>query len=157
MRYVALCAVAVLALAGCGKNTKEDLGLEPGAPDEFSVMRRAPLEMPPDYHLRPPAPGAPRPQEPSTVVQAQTIALGGAQPADLPVTSGEQALLREAGAEQRAADIRSEVAVEADQARRNNQATVDKLLGTSFGGEPTTKDALDPVEEAQRLRDEGQL
>ena len=32
-------------------------------PDEFAVESRAPLTVPPDFDLRPPEPGAPRPQE----------------------------------------------------------------------------------------------
>ena len=34
-------------------------------PDEFAVVTRAPLSMPPDYGLRPPRPGAARPNETS--------------------------------------------------------------------------------------------
>ena len=47
---------AVLSLSACG-GTKEKLGLTKKAPDEFAVVRRAPLSMPPDYTLRPPTPG----------------------------------------------------------------------------------------------------
>jgi hypothetical protein len=32
-------------------------------PDEFEVVQRAPLTIPPDFDLRPPKPGSPRPQE----------------------------------------------------------------------------------------------
>lgn len=39
------------------------MGLAPTAPDEFAVESRAPLTIPPDFDLRPPQPGAARPQE----------------------------------------------------------------------------------------------
>lgn len=52
---------AGLTLSACG-NTKEMLGLEKTAPDEFAVYSRAPLSLPPDYALRPPKPGQERPQ-----------------------------------------------------------------------------------------------
>ena len=47
-------------LAGCSSNGS---GGGSNAPDEFRVVRKAPLTIPPDYNLRPPAPGEARPQE----------------------------------------------------------------------------------------------
>jgi hypothetical protein len=58
----AVCLAAGVALAGCG-DVKRAIGIEPTSPDEFAVESRAPLTIPPDYQLRPPAPGAARPQE----------------------------------------------------------------------------------------------
>ena len=49
--------ISFLALSGCS-DAKEQLGLTRSAPDEFAVVKRAPLAMPPDYTLRPPRPGA---------------------------------------------------------------------------------------------------
>ena len=46
---------ALAALAGCSGTVQEKLGLGKRAPDEFQVVRRAPLILPPDYSLRPPA------------------------------------------------------------------------------------------------------
>jgi hypothetical protein len=54
-------AVALLVtLAGCA-GVKEAVGLGKKAPDDFAVGGNAPLTLPPDYHLRPPGPGAPGP------------------------------------------------------------------------------------------------
>lgn len=49
-------------------------------PDEFAVQRQAPLVVPPDFALTPPAPGAPRPVDSSTAQQAQEALFG--PPAD---------------------------------------------------------------------------
>src|SRR5690554_5294054 len=46
------------------------------AAGEFTVVKRAPLSLPPEYALRPPEPGAPRPQEPSPTAQARQQVLG---------------------------------------------------------------------------------
>lgn len=56
LRRVAPAAVLGLALAACG-GVKDDLGLSKEAPDEFAVVRNAPLSLPPDFNLRPPKPG----------------------------------------------------------------------------------------------------
>jgi len=72
-RALSIVAVAVgagLALSGC-TNLKRAVGLEQTSPDEFAVESRAPLTMPPDFDLRPPKPGAPRPQEVSASAKAR--------------------------------------------------------------------------------------
>ena len=64
------CGVVTLAtlglaagLSGCSDSMKQSFGVGKTSPDEFQVVEQAPLELPPDFNLRPPAPGAPRPQD----------------------------------------------------------------------------------------------
>ncbi len=60
-------------LAGCGST-----GLfNRDRPDEFAVQRQAPLVVPPDFALTPPAPGAPRPTEGTTQQQTLDALFGG--------------------------------------------------------------------------------
>lgn len=49
-------------------------------PDEFAVQRQAPLVVPPDFSLSPPAPGAPRPAEGTAAEQALEALFGGPAP-----------------------------------------------------------------------------
>lgn len=49
-------------------------------PDEFAVQRQAPLVVPPDFSLQPPAPGAPRPAEGTASEQALEALFGGPAP-----------------------------------------------------------------------------
>jgi hypothetical protein len=67
-----LCSAAALLVSGC-TDLKRAIGLEKTSPDEFAVESRAPLEMPPDFDLRPPQPGASRPQEKSSDKQAKQL------------------------------------------------------------------------------------
>ena len=67
-----LCSTAVSLLPGCA-DMKRAIGLERTSPDEFAVESRAPLTMPPDFELRPPQPGAARPQEKSSGQQARQV------------------------------------------------------------------------------------
>lgn len=62
-------------------------------PDEFAVQRQAPLVVPPDFNLAPPAPGAPRPTEGTAAEQALEVLFGG--PAAR--SSVETSLLNRAG------------------------------------------------------------
>lgn len=68
--------LAMLLLSGCSGDAGKILGLEKEAPDEFAVVSRAPLSLPPDYGLRPPEPGAARPQEQTPRGVAEDVVLG---------------------------------------------------------------------------------
>jgi hypothetical protein len=61
-----------MVLSGCDA-FKRAVGMERTSPDEFAVESRAPLTVPPDFDLRPPQPGAARPQEVSSANKAQTV------------------------------------------------------------------------------------
>ncbi len=68
----ALCLAGTSLIAGCS-DLKKTVGLEPTLPDEFAVELRAPLTIPPDFELRPPSPGAPRPQETASNQEAKQV------------------------------------------------------------------------------------
>jgi Protein of unknown function (DUF3035) len=65
----------VAAVSACG-----GLSLDRDRPDEFAVQRQAPLVIPPDFDLVPPAPGAPRPTEGTAAQQAMDALFGGPAP-----------------------------------------------------------------------------
>ena len=67
-----LAVATALALAGCS-DFKQAVGLEPTMPDEFAVESNPPLVIPPGFDLRPPTPGAPRPQDVSMTKQAEQV------------------------------------------------------------------------------------
>ena len=72
VRLGILSLAGVVAVAGC-TDFKRSIGLEATMPDEFAVESRAPLTIPPEFDLRPPTPGAPRPQEKSADQQAKDV------------------------------------------------------------------------------------
>ena len=90
-------AASTLALGACG-TPRDRAGLGRVTPDEFLTVASAPLTVPPEYGLRPPAPGQPRPQELAPESAARQILLGQRQA--ITRTPGEQVLVAQAGAEQ---------------------------------------------------------
>lgn len=98
LRPAAAAALAVpaaaLALAGCS-SAGHTLGMGKTIPDEWRTVAKAPLVVPPDYALRPPAPGEPRPQELQPESQAR-VALLGRQAAQQR-SDGENLLVAKAG------------------------------------------------------------
>lgn len=77
-RTTAILAASILAttLSACGSNNL----FSRSRPDEFAVSRQAPLVVPPDFSLTPPAPGAARPGGESTAEQTLKALFGGAAP-----------------------------------------------------------------------------
>src|SRR5215470_20192253 len=118
IRGMALPVVAAVGLAttlgGC-TDFRRALGYEKSIPDEFAVVSRAPLAIPPDYSLRPPQPGAAPSQEAAAQDRAKdAIFRAGPQQASLPPaaterSAGECALLQKAGAPKADPDIRAHV------------------------------------------------
>src|SRR4051795_5357036 len=95
LRYAAL--AGVFGLAACsGDELTRTFGLTRDAPDEFQVTTRAPLSMPPDFSLRPPRPGASRPQELSQRQQAEAALVPDtlAQSGNVSATPGQSALIQ---------------------------------------------------------------
>ncbi len=160
MRHPVLARVAalttVLGLAACGGDElSRTIGLSRDAPDEFTVTTRAPLSMPPDYTLRPPRPGASRPQELSERRQAEAAlspqtALDTNQAGTSP---GQQAIVGAAGP---AAphNIRNQVDADA-QLDAPGRGFTDKLMFWRSPPRPGT--VVDPTRESQRLRQNAAL
>ncbi|KLE34381.1 DUF3035 domain-containing protein [Aurantiacibacter luteus] len=70
--------IALLGLTAIGLTACNGINLgNRDRPDEFAVQRQAPLVIPPDFHLVPPAPGAPRPVEGTASQQALDALFGG--------------------------------------------------------------------------------
>jgi hypothetical protein len=93
---IASAALAVLSLSAC-QHAQESLGLAKVTPDEFRVVTKAPLVIPPEYAMRPPAPGEPRPQE-LQPESAARLALLGQRSAETR-SEGEKLFVQRAGAD----------------------------------------------------------
>lgn len=154
---VAAAAAALAAgLAGCGERTRQAIGLDRRAPDEFAVVTRAPLSVPPDFNLRPPVPGAPRPQEPEVTEQAREILRNSAGTAETAAggapSAGERALLDRAGADGADPALRDAVDAESERIAESRRSFVDSLV---FWRDPAPPgEVIDAEAEAKRLRED---
>jgi hypothetical protein len=158
LRLAVLVAVTA-SLAACSRDTRRSIGLERTPPDAFQVVTRAPLELPPDFGLRPPQPGAERPNEASPREQARATIFGGA--AKTPIqdfgdrTAGEAQLLKAAGADTADPSIRDKVNRESSQLALENSSFVDELVFWKDPAQPG--DPIDADAEAKRLRENAAL
>lgn len=151
LRHTVLATAALLVLAGCD-DTKRALGINKSIPDEFAVVRRAPLVMPPDFNLRPPAPGSERPQEGTTSEQARNALMGRNRLDGYRVrgfSQGEVELLDLAGADQIVPGVRDTVDRETSAFATESDSFTDRLIFWSDNRQFGTP--IDPMAEQKRL------
>jgi hypothetical protein len=148
VRALILVPVALVLLAGC-EDTKRSLGLGKQPPDEFQVVRRAPLVVPPDYGLRPPQPGAARPQESIPREEAQSILFGDVS-ALASGSPGLTELLTQAGVEQADPQIR-QLINEENAILAGDRSFTEMLVFWREPDEPGV--VVDAAAEAQRLNE----
>jgi hypothetical protein len=161
IRGMALPVLAAVGLAttlgGC-TDIRRALGMEKVIPDEFAVVSRAPLAIPPDYTLRPPQPGAAPSQEVAAQDRAkEAVFRAGSQQASLPPAAGERsagegALLQKAGAPNADPAIRQHVSDDTALTPENQRGFVDKLLFWRKSGPPNSNEVIDPNKEADRIK-----
>ena len=162
IRGMALPVLAAVGLAmtlgGC-TDIRRALGMEKVIPDEFAVVSRAPLAIPPDYSLRPPQPGAAPSQEVTPQDRAkEAVFRVGQQQATLPPpaterSAGEGALLQKAGAPNADPAIREHVRDDVALTPEGQRGFVDKLLFWRKSGPPASNEVIDPSKEADRIKE----
>lgn len=153
-------AAGALLLSGCDK-ARTAIGLDKQAPDEFSVVTRAPLSLPPDFGLRPPEPGSQRPQERTVQTQARKVLLRNSRTSAADaiksaaaagkVSRGEAAILSRAGALDSDSSIRRKVNRESTAFAEADESFLDKVF---FWQEvPKPGSIVDPGKESRRIRE----
>lgn len=119
-------------LAGCS-TWREATGANKDSPDEFAVVTKAPLIIPPDFNLKPPRPGAPPANQVSSTDAAQA-ALYNTDPAtaaaSIPgnMSSGEKLLLAYAGAGNADSSIRQVIAADNRNMQAADEGFTDQLM-----------------------------
>lgn len=153
-RLVLQCAAAtalVLALSGCEQIRNFVAGKEP--PDEFAVVTKAPLIIPPDYNLKPPKPGL-APLNQASPTQSAEAALYSDDPKAVASTisgsysEAEKMLLAESHAASASDSIRQQIAADNARLQSADDSFTDQLL---FGGADNSDAPLNADAEKARL------
>jgi hypothetical protein len=154
--FVAAALIAATGVAGCA-STRNALGVTKVTPDEFRVVTKAPLVVPPDFALRPPAPGKPRPQELQPESAARTALLG--QREGEARSDGEKMLVAKAGADKADPLIRYVVDDEFGDVAHKEKTFADRVMFWRADKPATpapqalgdTTAPIDPAAEAERI------
>jgi hypothetical protein len=160
VRQVLLISAALAVSLSACEQIRETVGVEKKAPDEFSVVRTAPLSVPPTYDLRPPRPGArsvaqidPRREaELATFGRQGAAATTNRAVAD---TAGEESLLRSLKVGNSAPDIRQQVDEESAILAADNRNFVERLM--FWQTRPRAGAEVDAKKEQQRIQENAAL
>jgi hypothetical protein len=140
-------------VSGCD-TIRDAAGQTKDSPDEFAIVTKAPLVIPPDFNLHPPSAGA-APTNQIAPTQAAQAALFTADPAtvaaSLPaqMSTGERYLLVKAGVQNADPAIRQEIASDSAATRAGDESFTNNLL---FGSStPSAGTAVDADAEARRI------
>jgi hypothetical protein len=147
LRVGVLSAVA-LSLIGC-ESLREAAGITKEPPDEFAVVTKSPLVIPPDFNLKPPKPGAAPTNQVSPTVAAQSALFGDdavAAAAAIPgnFSAEERVVLANSGGATADPSIRKQIASDEKQMEATDDSFTDTLLFQSsdpYKGAPLNADA----------------
>ncbi len=158
IRFVVF-SIVLFTLSACGGagEIRKQFGIAREAPDEFVVLKRAPLDVPPPYELELPEPrrGAQRPQEFAPDVTAKASLFGEdakRESLESTTTAADSRFLEMTGTGQTDPDIRAKVNAETAALHDRNKPVAERLL--NIGGDALVPSAtvVDAEAEAARLR-----
>jgi hypothetical protein len=155
---LAMCGLGV-ALAGCS-STSDILAGGKDAPDEFAIVTKQPLIIPPDFNLHPPRPGA-APTNQLSPTQTAQAALFSDDPNQIASTihgnysQGEKILLAKAGAANASDSIRQLIAADNKNLEAADTDFTNSLLFGGGGGDADVGHPLDANREEARLKATG--
>lgn len=164
MRTLAVILSSVsLLISGCGGKSGNILALGKSIPDEFSVVSRAPLSLPPDYSLRPPSSSSARTQDTTPRKRAQKSLLGNTQAVGSKLDANvvenlslsEISLLQQSNALAVNDDIRNLIDSESAALAREDVKFLESLIFWKSGSIPGV--IIDPKLEAKRLQENSAL
>ncbi len=138
-------------LSACS-SVRNALGIDKTPPNEFAVVTKAPLVIPPDFALRPPRPGAQDSQQLTPSQTAEQTVFGRVASQEAPSANqsqGELALLDAAGAQGADGSIRGMLAADNKEANKDPSLT-DRLM--FWKGDGTKDESVNGVAEQSRIK-----
>lgn len=123
------------------------------SPDEFRVVKKAPLVVPPDYNLRPPEPGQGLPFEVDPTRAGTASAFGTDIGQD--ASAAERALVAAAGANAVSPVVREQVDWEEARVIRKSGAITDRVIGWQGAEEDAPADSATGGGEVEIQRGSG--
>ena len=144
MKKISLIAVCMM-LAACSGDSKENLGLDTSAPDEFAVERKPKLDVPPDFKLRPPTPGSENNGGLDSTRDLAREQLTGIKLEE--TTSPDQGMLDKFGTNKADPNIRNVLSKEYPDV--NDQSTLQKINAVT--DKTANKTLVDPEREKERI------
>lgn len=162
VKFLFLSSALVVSLSGCD-TTKQAFGMKRSSPNEFTVIKRAPLTMPSSFDLPEPEPGMKDRREsaqPASSEKAKSIVfqadLNSPSTSKGHLTEGDSEFLSKAGAQSADENIRKTVDQETYALEKNTVESDENWLRNAVGikNKKDQKNVINPKEEAEKLKSE---
>ena len=140
---------ASVSMTACASATKR-LGLTTTAPNEFNILTKAPLVVPPEYNLLPPRIGESSSENNYTQEAARKALIGDIDPTE--PTRGEIVLMTKAGVGRANQEVRIEIDGENSVERKTDSFTDRVLFWQNGSARSADGSPLDPDVEARRIQ-----
>ncbi|MEE9380222.1 MAG: DUF3035 domain-containing protein [Hyphomonadaceae bacterium] len=139
--FATLAASAALVITPACSSLNKVAGADRTTPDEFRVVTKPPLTVPPEYNLRPPAPGETQPAEIDAANIERAVTFG--QEAGVNASASERLLVAKAGANAVSPSIRAQIDYEEAGIVHKPESFADKVLFWRGSDEELAESATD--------------
>lgn len=131
MKKLILGFALIALVSGCGRNLFSKY-----APDEFAVMSRAPLTLPPDVELRAPVAEEAHDRAQAHIRAKEALGASETKSKKITKTKGDEALLAKTGADKADPNIRQDVNAETEQLKTKGKISkIGEITGQSIAAE----------------------
>ena len=150
-------AILIVVLSAC-TSVKKELGIARNSPDEFTVIKRAPLTLPPEYNLKPPVDKNDVANEDVLKSKASNVAkqaIIGKSVEKQQINEADDLLLSKMGANDADPNIRAQIDKDNGYILLKNQTLIEKLTSKddvelNINEIPASR--VDPKAEAARIK-----
>ncbi|EJW21332.1 hypothetical protein IMCC14465_11280 [alpha proteobacterium IMCC14465] len=117
-----------LTVSACGGGLSDALSYQKNPPDEFAILKKQPLIIPPDYSLKPPKEAGSKVARASTRVEAEEILTGREVDISEIASDGEKEILNRIGSDPSQNNVRSSMQNDGNNIVTKDKAVTEKLI-----------------------------
>ena len=122
-----------LTVSACGGGLSDAFAYKKNPPDEFAILKKQPLIIPPDYSLKPPNETGSKIARASTRVEAEQILTGREVDINEIASDGEREILDRVGSNPSQNNVRAKIQNDGNNVISKDKAVTEKLILNTTG------------------------
>ena len=122
-----------LTVSACGSGLSDAFAYKKNPPDEFAILKKQPLIIPPDYSLKPPHEAGSKIARASTRVEAEQILTGREVDINEIASDGEREILDRVGSNPSQNNVRAKIQNDGNNVISKDKAVTEKLILNTTG------------------------
>ena len=122
-----------LTVSACGSGLSDAFAYKKNPPDEFAILKKQPLIIPPDYSLKPPNEAGSKIARSSTRVEAEQILTGREVDINEIASDGEREILDRVGSNPSQNNVRAKIQNDGNNVISKDKTVTEKLILNTTG------------------------